>query len=93
MLGFIALGIAGVVGVGGHMKSRSFVRRRLRYTETVEKPGLGLAAGVVTTLVAAPLVAVLPIVGAGTAIALGAGVGSGVFLGAKDARGGVIDLD
>jgi len=88
MFGLIALGIAGAVGVGGHIKSRSWVRRKLRYTETINKPAIGLAAGVVTTIVAAPLVAVLPIVGPGAAIALGAGVGSGVHLGAKDAREG-----
>jgi hypothetical protein len=78
--------VAGVVGVAGHLKSRDFVHRRLRYTNLVEKPVIGLAAGVATTLIAAPLVAVLPIVGAGTAIALGAGVGTGVSLGAARAR-------
>ena len=93
MFEMIALGIAGVAAVGGHLKSRSWVRRKLRYTKTIEKPGLGLAAGVVTSVVAAPLVAVLPIVGVGTAIALGAGVGTGVALGAKDARDGKVDPD
>ncbi len=88
MLELIVLGIA---GVGGHLKSRSWVRKKLRYTSAVERPGVGLAAGVVTTLVAAPLVAVLPVVGAGTAIALGLGVGSGVELGARDARDGRTD--
>lgn len=79
---------AGVVGVAGHLKSRDFTRRRLRFTSWVEKPGLGLFAGAATAVVAAPLVAVLPIVGAGTAIALGAGVGTGVALGARQARSG-----
>lgn len=84
MFELIALAIAGVVGVGGHIKSRQFVGKRLRYTSLVEKPALGLWAGVGATLVAAPVVAFLPIVGAGTAIALGAGVGTGVALGVKD---------
>ncbi len=88
MLELIVLGIA---GVGGHMKSRGWVRKKLRYTSAVERPGVGLAAGVVTTLVAAPLVALLPIVGAPTAIALGVGVGSGVELGARDAREGRVE--
>jgi hypothetical protein len=78
--------VAGVVGVAGHLKSRDFVHKRLRYTNLVEKPALGIAAGVATALIAAPLVAVLPVVGAGTAIALGAGVGTGVALGAARAR-------
>ena len=73
MFGLLAAGIAGVYG---HMKSRSFVGRRLRYTDLVEKPALGLWTGVGATLLAAPVVAVLPVVGAGTAIAVGIGVGT-----------------
>jgi hypothetical protein len=80
--------LAGALGVAGHLKSRDFVQKRLRYTDWVEKPAIGIVAGVATTLLAAPLVAVLPIVGAGTAIALGAGVGTGVSLGAARARKG-----
>lgn len=76
--------IAGAAGVFGHLRSRSFVGKRLRYTTIVEKPALGLWAGVGATILAAPIVAVLPIVGAGTAIAIGAGVGTGVALGVKD---------
>ena len=93
MFELIALGIAGAVGVGGHLKSRDFVRKRLRYTRIVEKPGLALAAGIGTAFVAAPLVAVLPIVGAGTAIAAGLGVGTGVAVGAGQARRGEIPAD
>jgi hypothetical protein len=84
----IELIVAGTLGVVGHVKSKGFVQRRLRYTSLVEKPAVGLAAGVATTLLAAPLVAILPILGAGTAIALGAGVGTGVALGASRARRG-----
>ncbi len=87
MFELIAAGIAGVIGVGGHIKARQFVARKLRYTNIVEKPLLGLWAGLATTVIAAPLVAVLPIVGAGTAIFVGAGVGTGVALGVKDTKG------
>ena len=76
--------IAGFAGVYGHLKSRKFVGQRLRYTTIVEKPALGLWAGVGATVIAAPIVAVLPIVGAATAIMIGAGVGTGVALGVKD---------
>lgn len=86
MFELIAAGIAGVAGVYGHLKSRSFVGQRLRYTNIVETPALGLWAGVGATILAAPVVAVLPIVGAGTAIVIGAGVGTGVALGVKDTK-------
>ena len=86
MFGMIALGIAGASGVFGHIKSRHFVGQKLRYTSIVEKPMLGVWAGVGATVAAAPVVALLPIVGAGTAIAIGAGVGTGVALGVKDSK-------
>jgi hypothetical protein len=83
MFGLIA---AGVAGVYGHLKSRTFVGQRLRYTNIVEKPALGLWAGVGASVLAAPVVAVLPFVGLGTAIAIGVGVGTGVGLGVHDAK-------
>lgn len=86
MFGLIAAGIAGATGVFGHVRSRKFVGQRLRYTSLVEKPLIGLWAGVATTIVAAPVVGILPIVGAGTAIAAGLGVGTGVALGVKDSK-------
>jgi len=88
MLELIGIGIAGAVSVYGHLKSRKFVRKRLRYTSVVEKPGLGVAAGVGAAILAAPLVAVLPLLGVGTALLFGAGVGTGVSMGAKEAREG-----
>jgi len=75
-----------LAGVYGHLKSRTFVGQRLRYTSIVEKPALGVWAGVGATVLAAPVVAVLPFVGAGTAIAIGVGVGTGVGLGVHDAK-------
>jgi hypothetical protein len=86
MIGLIAAGVAGAVGVIGHIKSRHFVGQKLRYTSLVEKPMLGLWVGAGAVVVAAPVVALLPIVGAGTALALGAGVGTGVALGVGDAK-------
>jgi hypothetical protein len=80
----IELLVAGIAGVYGHLQSRKFVGQRLRYTSIIEKPALGLWAGVGATLIAAPIVAVLPFIGAGTAIVLGAGVGTGVALGVND---------
>jgi hypothetical protein len=81
---------AGVVGVMSHLSSRDFVRRRLRYTDWVDRPGLGLAAGVVATGIATPVVAVLPIVGGLTAIVFGAAVGTGVSVGARQTKRGYL---
>ena len=86
MFGLLAAGIAGITGVYGQIKSREFVGQRLRYTSLVEKPAVGLFAGVGAMIVAAPIVAVLPFIGAGTAIAVGVGVGTGVALGVKDTK-------
>lgn len=85
MLGLLGLGIAAAAGIVGHTRTRSFVGRRLRFTSVVEKPYLGVAAGVTATVVASPL-AWLPLVTVGTAIAFGTGVGTGAALGAKDAK-------
>lgn len=83
-MGLITLGIAGAAGIVGHMKSREFVRRKLRFTSIIDKPGIGIAAGAVTTIG----LAALPVVTLGLpAIIVGAGVGTGVAFGARDARG------
>jgi len=86
MLTLLTLGIAAAAGILGHTRARSFVGRRLRFTSLVEKPYLGVAAGVAAAVVASPVAALLPLVGAGTAIVFGAGVGTGAALGAKDAK-------
>ena len=85
MLTLLAAGIAGAAGIFGHTRARSFVGRRLRFTSMVEKPYLGVAAGVTAAVVASPL-AVFPLIGVGTALVFGAGVGTGAALGAKDAK-------
>lgn len=79
---------AGAIGYAGFKASKNWVARRLRYTNIIDKPGLGLFAGAATAVVAAPVVGLLPIVGAGTAIAAGIGVGTGVASGARNARTG-----
>jgi len=86
MFGLIGLGIAAAAGIFGHTRARSFVGRRLRFTSLVEKPYLGIAVGVAATVIASPVVALIPLVGAGTAIAFGTGVGTGTALGVRDAK-------
>ncbi len=84
MFELIGLGIAGAAGVFGHVKSKDFVSRKLRYTKITEKPpiGVGLATGAGTALVlsALPVVTLLP------AAVVGAGIGTGVAAGINRAR-------
>ena len=87
MLELLALLVIAGVVLFAHVRARKFVRGRLRYTGWVDRPlGMGALAGAATALVAAPLVGFLPLVGGGTALLLGAGVGTGVALGARDSR-------
>lgn len=84
MLGIVALVLAVALGIFGFQAARGFTARRLRYTAVAEHPGVSaLVAGLGTALLAAPMVGLLPLVGAGTALALGAGVGTGVAAGAR----------
>lgn len=104
MLTLISLGLAAGAGVWGHLKSRKFVRRKLRFTAFVEKPGIGIATGIAAAIVVSPIIfvvtsvplfgaAVGAVVGTGTALAFGAGVGTGVSMGAKDAKRPLLEGD
>lgn len=88
MLELLAMAIAGVAGLGGYVKARQFVRGRLRFVDAARHRAAPLISGSVAALIAAPIVWLLPVVGAGTAVLLGVGVGVGVHRGARDiARG------
>lgn len=89
MLETIAFIATGAVMVGGYFKTRGFVRRRLRYVDDVQKGSAPVVAGTVATLAAAPVVWLLPFVGAPAAVAFGLAVGMGTRAGARDIRNGV----
>lgn len=78
----IGLLVAAAVLAGGFVATRSFVRRRLRFVDAVQKPAAPLVAGLAAAAVALP-VAALPIVTVGTALAFGVGVAGGVASGRK----------
>jgi hypothetical protein len=80
----IALGAAGAALVGGFGWTRNFVRSRLRFVDAVHSKPAPWIAGGVAVLLAAPIVWLLPIVGGGTALALGIGTGLGVRSAQKD---------
>lgn len=84
MFELIGLAAAGVASGWGYLSSRKFVRDRLRYVDAVRKPTAPVVAGTVAALAAAPVVWLLPIVGAGTAVVFGVGVGAGVAHGSRD---------
>lgn len=85
---FALIGLAATVAATafGYLKSRSFVRRRLAYVEAAQSGFAPFLAGAATFLVMLPVVGLLPIVGATSALILGAGVGVGVAHGARDTR-------
>ncbi len=74
----------------GYGIARRFVRDRLRYVESAQGPGVPIVAAVVAGLVAAPVVWLLPILSAGTAIAFAVSVGLGVRAGASDVKRGYL---
>jgi hypothetical protein len=86
MLEILMFAAGGVVTVAGYLKTRQFVRGRLRFVDAVQKPVAPVAAGAVAAVVAAPVVWLLPVLGAGTALVFGAGVGLGVLHGARDVK-------
>jgi hypothetical protein len=84
--GLLAFAATAATGVIGYFQSKEFVRRKLRYVDSALNPIAPVVAGVGAWLVAIPIVALLPIVGAGTAIVFGASVGVGVAAGAREIR-------
>jgi hypothetical protein len=95
---FELIEMAALVGSGAavlfsYFKTRSFVRRRLRYVDDVQKGSAPVVAGTVATLAAAPVVWLLPVVGAPAAVAFGVAVGMGTRAGARDIRNGTASAD
>jgi hypothetical protein len=75
-----------VLAMVGYAQARSFVTRRLRYVDAVHTAFAPIIAGVGAALLALPIVAFLPFVGAGTALSFGIAVGAGVAAGSRDVR-------
>ena len=81
---FLWLGLTGAAGIAGYIKTRQFVRKRLRFVDAASKPSTSLIAGTAAALVAWPVMAFLPFVGPVSGILFGLGVGAGVLHGSKD---------
>lgn len=85
---FAILGLLATAALAGfgYFQSRAFVSRRLAYVDAVHRGGAPFLAALGAAVVAMPVMALLPLVGGGTALLFGAGVGMGVSAGAKDTR-------
>jgi len=84
--GLIWLGATSVATIGGYIQARSFTRRKLRFVEAAQSGTAPVVAGVGAAVLCGVAVAILPIVGAGTALLFGAGVGAGVAGGQSDIK-------
>jgi hypothetical protein len=83
LMGFAATTALTVIG---YYQARQYVERRLQYVDAVHGLRAPLLAGLAACLIAAPVVALLPVVGAGTALLFGIGIGAGVAAGARNIR-------
>ena len=81
----IWLGVSGGAALYSYMKSRQFVRNRLRFVDAVQNPAVPLVAGVGTAVVLSAL-SFLPIITVGTGLLVGLGVGTGVLHGSRDVK-------
>jgi hypothetical protein len=87
MMIFLLSFLAGtVLAIVGFSQARAFVTGRLRYVDAVHSAFAPFIAGIGAALLALPLVAFLPFVGAGTALSFGISVGAGVAAGSRDVR-------
>lgn len=86
MFGLLAFALSSAAVIIGFTQAKAFVSQRLRYVDAARSPLAPLVAGVGAALVAAPIVWMLPIIGAGSAIAFGLSVGLGVAAGNKEIR-------
>ena len=68
--------------------AREYVRTRLRFVDAVRHPLAPWVTWCVATIILLPIVAILPLVGAGTAILVGGAAGLGTSSGAKALKRG-----
>lgn len=86
MFGLLAFALSSAAVIIGFTQAKAFVSQRLRYVDAARSPLAPLVAGVGAALVATPIVWMLPIIGAGSAIAFGLSVALGVAAGNKEIR-------
>ena len=86
MIEFAFLAAAGA-GMGlSYVRIRDFVRDRLRFVDAAQRKSTPWVAGIGAALVAAPIMAFLPVLGGGTAIVFGIVAGTAVRSGQKQVK-------
>ena len=70
----------------GFWQSRRFTVNRLQYVDAVQNALAPVLAGIGAALIALPIVAIVPLIGTGTALLFGLSVALGVSSGARDIR-------
>ncbi len=85
MLELLGLGITGGAAFWGYLKSRKFVRSRLRFVDAAHTPSAPIMAGAAAALITTPLV-LLPLIGVLFPVTVGVGVALGVAHGSKDVK-------
>lgn len=85
VIGLITLLGTIVLGVGGYLFARDFVRRKLRFVDAVRSPLAPIAAGVLAFLVLWPL-SWLPIISVTPAVVFAFGCAFGTASGVKALR-------
>lgn len=70
----------------GFWQARRFTVNRLQYVDAVQNGLAPVLAGIGAAVIALPVVAILPLVGGGTALLFGLAVALGVSSGARDIR-------
>ena len=86
MFGILALAASLAVSYVAFTQARNFVRERLRFVNAAQSGWAPILAGGGAMLLATPVVALIPFVGAGTAVTIGVSVGFGVLNGQRDIR-------
>ena len=82
----IGVGVATAATVYGYFQARIFTRKRLAFVDAAQSGAAPVIAGVGAAALGGLAAAFLPIVGAGTAILFGIGVGAGVASGQSDIK-------
>ena len=85
LIGLVVTVAGGIFAFG---LAREYVRNRLRFVDAVRHPLAPWITWLATTVILLPIVAILPLVGAGTAILVGASAGLGTSSGVKALKRG-----